>query len=269
MMGAIMDMMGSGAPTVLTLIGQLLQQQQPYKLSPDQVKQLQTLQTEAQKAGLRNTAEVRIAELDLDALLREDPIDLAKVEDTIKALESLRSSGRSSYARTLVRAKALLTPEQVKKVQEGQTTAMDHGGSPVQQQPEKQATTEHPSGTAEAFTAEQIKAAMRQYITAKTTDGGGIFKMHDDKTGQDLALEFVKIHDPVRKIEGKGYFACTDFRVQGEPQKVYDLDFWLDPQDNKLVVTRTTIHKEPRQVGNGWVKVPRYTFENDQPVELR
>lgn len=269
MMRAIMDMMGSGTPTVPPLIGQLLQQQQPYNLSLEQVKQIQTLQTDAQKAGLRNTTEVRIAELDLDALLREDSIDLAQVEDKIKALESLRSSGRSSYARTLVRAKALLTPEQLQKMQGGQTTAMEHGGSPVQQQPEKQATTEQPSEKVEAFTAEQIKAAMSQYITAKTKEGGGVFKMHDDKTGQDLALEFVKIHDPVRKIEGKGYFACTDFRVQGEPQKVYDLDFWLNPQDNKLVVTKTTIHKEPKQVGDGWVKVPRYTFENDQPVELR
>ena len=137
------------------------------------------------------------------------------------------------------------------------------------QQPGKPETAEHSSGKVEAFTAEQIKGAMSQYIMEKTKEGGGVFKMHDDKTGQDLALEFVKIHDPVRKIEGKGYFACTDFRLQGEPQKVYDLDFWLNPQDNKLVVTKTTIHKEPKQVGNVCVKMPRYTFENDQPVELR
>ena len=275
MMRAIMDMMGSGAPTVPPLIGHLLQQQQPYNLSPEQVKQLQTLQAEALKVGLRNATEVRIAELDLETLLREDRIDLAQVEDNIKGLDFLRVVGRSSYMRALAKAKALLTPEQqhlltfAVKMQGGQTTAMEHGGSPVQEQPGKQTTTEHPSGKVEAFTADQIKTAMSQYITEKTKEGGGVFKMHDDKTGQDLALEFVKIHDPVRKIEEKGYFACTDFRVQGEPQKVYDLDFWLNPQDNKLVVTKTTIHKEPKQVGNGWVKVPRYTFENDQPVEVR
>ncbi len=147
--------------------------------------------------------------------------------------------------------------------------AAEHGGSPVQQELGAKPTTEHPGPQAEAFTAEQIKAAMSHYIATKTKEDGGAFKIRDDKTGLDLALEFVKIHNPVRKIEGRGYFACTDFRVQGEPKKLYDLDFWLNPQDGKLVVTKTSIHKEPKKVGNEWVEVPRYTFEKDNPVEVR
>lgn len=147
--------------------------------------------------------------------------------------------------------------------------AEEHGGSPVQQERGAKPTTEHPGPQADAFTAEQIKAAMSRYIATKTKEDGGAFKIRDDKTGQDLALEFMKIHDPVRKIEGRGYFACTDFRVQREPQKLYDLDFWLNPQEGKLVVTKTSIHKEPKKVGNEWVEVPRYTFEKDNPVEVR
>jgi len=148
--------------------------------------------------------------------------------------------------------------------------AGEHGGAAVIPPAAAGGTAgEHPAQSAEAFTADQIKAAIRMYIKAKTQADGGVFTLHDDKTGQDLALEFVKIHDPVRKIEGKGYFACTDFRVQGEPQKLYDLDFWLNPEGGTLTVTRTSIHKEPKRVGTEWVEVPRYTFEGDNPVEVR
>ena len=67
--------------------------------------------------------------------------------------------------------------------------------------------------------------------------------------GQDLELEFVTIHNPVRKVKGEGYFACTDFRVRGEPEKLYDIDFWLNQQGDKLAVTAVRIHKQPEKEG--------------------
>lgn len=130
---------------------------------------------------------------------------------------------------------------------------------------------EHAGTQAPVFTAQQIKEAMKKHID-KTTQNG-VFAIHDMKTHQDLKLQFIKIHDPVRKIEGKGYFACTDFEVIGETGKLYDLDFWLNPKDGKLgrhalVVTETKIHKEPKLEGGKWTKMARYTFINDKPVEI-
>ena len=118
------------------------------------------------------------------------------------------------------------------------------------------------------FYVEDIKAAMLAYITAQV-DAAGIFHLRDEKTGEVLALKFVKIHDPVRRIGSDTYFACTDFHVVGTPDKLYDLDFWMNPQSGQLKIFDAKVHKEPRwSVIYGWYKQPRYTFVNDGIVYL-
>jgi len=118
------------------------------------------------------------------------------------------------------------------------------------------------------YYAEDIKAAMLDHI-AREQDGKGIFRLKDDRTGEILELRFVKIHDPVRRIDADTYFACTDFHVNDELDKVYDLDFWLRPENGLLVVYSARVHKEPQwSLLYGWYKQPRYTFVNDRVVEL-
>jgi hypothetical protein len=118
------------------------------------------------------------------------------------------------------------------------------------------------------FYVEDIKAAMVAYI-AEQVDADGVFHLRDDKTGEALALKFVKIHDPVRQIDGDTYFACTDFHVVGEPEKLYDLDFWMNPRNGQLEIYDAKVHKEPRRsLIYGWYKQPRYTFVNDRVVSL-
>ncbi len=96
-----------------------------------------------------------------------------------------------------------------------------------------------------------------------------MFRIHDPVVDASLTLKFIKIHDPVRVIDGERYFACTDFAVAGEPDKLYDLDFWLHPVDGRLEVYEERIHKEPRRAALwGWYKHPRYTFVNDEVVPL-
>lgn len=125
-----------------------------------------------------------------------------------------------------------------------------------------------PVPAAEKFYAEDIKEAMMDYI-AERADADGVFRMRDDKTGEMLELRFVKIHDPVRVIGSNTYFACTDFHVVGEEKKLYDLDFWLRPENGRLVVYDEKVHKEPRRsLLYGWYKQPRYTFVNDRVVPL-
>ena len=116
--------------------------------------------------------------------------------------------------------------------------------------------------------AEDIKDALMAHL-AREVDAKGIFHLRDDRTGEMLQLRFVKIHDPVRQIGGSTYFACTDFAVIGEPDKLYDIDFWMSPQTEALAIYDTKVHKEPRHsLIYGWYKQPRYTFVNDRVVTL-
>lgn len=121
-----------------------------------------------------------------------------------------------------------------------------------------------PAAAARTFYAEDIKATMAAHV-ARQVDAEGRFHVMDDKTGAELALKFVKVHDPVRRIRGSIYFACTDFHVVGEPDKLYDIDFWMDGKTGELIVYDTKVHKEPRRsLLYGWYKQPRNTFVNDE-----
>ena len=114
------------------------------------------------------------------------------------------------------------------------------------------------------FYAEDIKEAMHRHISA-ALDQDDLFHISDEVTGEELKLGFSQIHDPVRQIGDDTYFACTDFSVPEETDKLYDIDFWLREDDGQLKVFQTKIHKEPRKSFlYGWYKHPRYTFVNDE-----
>ena len=117
---------------------------------------------------------------------------------------------------------------------------------------------------AQVFYAEDIKAAMRDHV-ASIIDDEGLLHLLDDKTAEALTLRFIQVHNPVRQIAGDVYFACTDFHVEGDPEKIYDIDFWLNGESGTLVVFQTKVHKEPRHsLLYGWYKHPRYTFVDDE-----
>ena len=114
------------------------------------------------------------------------------------------------------------------------------------------------------YYVDDIKSTMRKHIE-ESVDEQGVFRLRDDKTGEELELKFVQIHDPVRQIGSDVYFACTDFHVVGEPDKLYDLDFWMNDKTGELRVYQSKVHKEPRwSLLYGWYKQPRYTFVNDE-----
>ena len=114
------------------------------------------------------------------------------------------------------------------------------------------------------FYAEDIKAAMADHIQSLTVVDG-YWHTVDDKTLDELTLKFVQVHDPVRQISQTVYFACTDFHDQANNDKIYDMDFWLEPVNGALKVFKTKVHKEPRNtILYGWYKHPRYTFVNDE-----
>ena len=120
------------------------------------------------------------------------------------------------------------------------------------------------AGDPRQYYVEDIKATMMKHIEA-TIDADGVFHMLDDKTGETLALKFVRIHDPVRQIGSDVYFACTDFHEVGDEDKLYDLDFWMNDKTGELKIFQSKVHKEPRKsLLYGWYKQPRYTFVDDE-----
>lgn len=120
------------------------------------------------------------------------------------------------------------------------------------------------------YSAKQIKAAMREHIARRTRLGmPGVFEITDPRTSRQLKLTFQKIHDPVRTLVGDFYFACTNFGTVGNPDKTYDLDFWLQPLDGELRVYAENVHKLPVREDGAWGQQPRYNFVDDRINLLR
>jgi hypothetical protein len=119
---------------------------------------------------------------------------------------------------------------------------------------------EHP-GDMEVTRAWHVMSAIHNYIAANK-DANGNLPIKDDKTGETIPLQFVEMHQPIRRLKKDSqYFACTDFRKPGSKDEYYDIDFWLDEKSGKLNVTNVKMHKVPVQEDGIWVQVPRYTFE--------
>lgn len=120
------------------------------------------------------------------------------------------------------------------------------------------------------YSAAEIKAAIREHIARRTNLGiPGVFEITDPRTSRVLQLEFQKIHDPVRTLGDGLYFACTNFAAIGQPNKTYDLDFWLQPLNGELRVYAENVHKLPVRKDGEWVQQPRYDFVNDHIHLLR
>jgi Spy/CpxP family protein refolding chaperone len=100
------------------LISQLLNNREALGLSADQVRKLEQLRDGFQRQSIRNDADLRIVELDIAALLEQEPVDLAKVEAKMREGEKLRTDLRIARVRAIEQARGLLTVEQKKKLQE-------------------------------------------------------------------------------------------------------------------------------------------------------
>lgn len=117
MMGKMMhsmmgNMMHAESQDDVPFLQGILQQSEELELTPDQIQQLQTLVHETRKALIRHEAEVQVAELDVEALMRAEPVDLAQVKEVVRRVETQRTEMRLARLQAMVNAKALLTPEQ-------------------------------------------------------------------------------------------------------------------------------------------------------------
>jgi hypothetical protein len=119
---------------------------------------------------------------------------------------------------------------------------------------------EHP-GDMEVTRGWHVMSAIHNYIAANKDENGNLL-VKDDKSGETVPLEFIEMHQPIRRLKEDGrYFACTDFRKPGSKDEYYDIDFWLEIKSGKLRVADVKMHKVPVQEDGIWTQVPRYTFE--------
>lgn len=121
--------------------------------------------------------------------------------------------------------------------------------------------SEHP-GESETKRGWELMSALHEHIAAERAKNKGNYIVKDDKSGEEITMDFVGIHQPVRKLKDDGrYFACTDFRKAGSKEEYYDIDFWLDEKNGKISVGGVRIHKVPTLEDGSFVQIPRYSFD--------
>ncbi|MGH7914658.1 MAG: hypothetical protein ACREPW_08415 [Candidatus Binataceae bacterium] len=119
--------------------------------------------------------------------------------------------------------------------------------------------SEH-AGVADQTSSWEVMSAMDRYIA--TASEQGILSLKDDKTGEKLALRFLDLHQPVRRLKQNGqFFACTDFRKAGTKDQFYDVDFWIGTKSGKMSVTDVKVHKVPVLINGHYVQMSRYHFD--------
>jgi hypothetical protein len=121
--------------------------------------------------------------------------------------------------------------------------AQDHPRAPEQSQSQQlpQPRTGAPQAAMTEATMSNVSAGLKEFISgyaAKSADK----KFHMPYQRKDLALDLVKVHDDrFSNLGGDKYFACVD--MKGTDGKIYDIDFFMVVQSDKLTVTETSVHK--------------------------
>jgi Spy/CpxP family protein refolding chaperone len=109
---------GTTAQEQQPVISLLLRNREKVGLSEDQVKTLEQLRSDFEKETIRNEADIRVAEIDLNNLLQAPTADMGKIEAKIREVERLRADLRIARIRAIDKGKALLSADQRKKLQE-------------------------------------------------------------------------------------------------------------------------------------------------------
>jgi hypothetical protein len=121
--------------------------------------------------------------------------------------------------------------------------AQDHPRAP--QQSQSQQLPQGRTGASQAVMTEatmsNVSGGLKEFISgysAKSADK----KFHMPFQRKDLALDLVKVHDDrFSSLGGNKYFACVD--MKGKDGTMYDIDFLMTVQADKLTVTETAVHK--------------------------
>jgi Spy/CpxP family protein refolding chaperone len=85
-------------------------------LDDRQKKMLDEIKSRIMKETIRKMADIRIAQIELRDLIKQDPLDMKAVEAKIKQIAAMKSDLGISHIRAFEEIKKILTPEQRKKL---------------------------------------------------------------------------------------------------------------------------------------------------------
>jgi len=99
------------------LISMMLHQKEQLGLTADQERSLRELRAKFEKEAITRTSEIDVAELELRELLEQEKVDFIAVEASTKKAALLRADLRLARIKTIEAGKAVLTPEQQRKLE--------------------------------------------------------------------------------------------------------------------------------------------------------
>jgi Spy/CpxP family protein refolding chaperone len=85
-------------------------------LDDNQTAQLKPILYKLQKDMIKKGADIQVAEIELEEILGQDPVDLNAAEAKIKQLAGLKADAAITHIQGIEALKAKLTPEQKKKL---------------------------------------------------------------------------------------------------------------------------------------------------------
>jgi Spy/CpxP family protein refolding chaperone len=113
----------------------LLRHQTDLGLSGEQIAKIRALSTDYAKTRIKTEADVKLAEVEVRSLVRDEKADLSTIESALKKSEGSHTALRLEGVKTLRAAAAVLTPEQRAKwradMTEGHRSAMRHAEHPM------------------------------------------------------------------------------------------------------------------------------------------
>jgi Spy/CpxP family protein refolding chaperone len=114
-------------------ITMMLHHGQELGLSADQERKLRDLRAAFAKESVRKAAEIRVAEIEIDALLEQDQWDMSQAEAAAKKVAALQADLRIARLKTIAAGRALLTPDQLQKLKNvGHRVGPGGGGGMMQ-----------------------------------------------------------------------------------------------------------------------------------------
>ena len=94
-------------------------------LTDDQVKRLHGIAVDAEKASIQNRADLELRHLELRELLRADNPDHDAIMQKLDEANALQGKMEKQHVETMLSARGVLTPDQIKKVK----TFMENRGA--------------------------------------------------------------------------------------------------------------------------------------------
>ncbi|EQB62488.1 MAG: hypothetical protein RBG1_1C00001G0067 [candidate division Zixibacteria bacterium RBG-1] len=136
--------------------------------------------------------------------------------------------------------------------------AQEHPEHPKQQP--KTTKQEHPQKETASLTTADLAKGISDYVDEDSKLKGGYLLIYDPSIKKSLELTLTKVHqDKLSQVGENLYFACSDFKATND--KMYDLDFFMKQDENGLMVTEISIHKEEGK--------PRYSWAEEKGLWVR